>query len=332
MLNLIKTLTAPRAISGREKAISDKILTIVAPLADKCYNDAMGNLIAIQYGTAPEGDRKKIMLCAHMDEIGFLVNHIEDSGLIRVLPIGGINWIAAAFTNVTFSSGLKGILVPEGNAGHDLNQDRCYVDIGVKDKKEAEKKVKIGDFCALDGGITRLLGRRIAGRPLDDRIGCAVLIKIAERLKETPVADDVYFVFSVQEEVGLRGATTAAFGIKPDIGIAYDVTGTGDTPGAPRMVCSLGGGAAIKLKDNSLLCDYELTQEFVAVAKEKDIKHQLEILPFGGTDTAAIQVSGAGVKVAALSVPTRYIHSGVEMLDLTDADACVDLTVAWLAK
>ena len=182
MLNLIKTLTAPRAISGREKAISDKILTIVAPLADKCYNDAMGNLIAIQYGTAPEGDRKKIMLCAHMDEIGFLVNHIEDSGLIRVLPIGGINWIAAAFTNVTFSSGLKGILVPEGNAGHDLNQDRCYVDIGAKDKKEAEKKVKIGDFCALDGGITRLLGRRIAGRPLDDRIGCAVLIKIAEKL------------------------------------------------------------------------------------------------------------------------------------------------------
>ena len=332
MLNLIKTLTAPRAISGREKAISDKILTIVAPLADKCYNDAMGNLFAVKYGTAPEGDRKKIMLCAHMDEIGFLVNHIEDSGLIRVLPIGGINWIAAAFTNVTFSSGLKGILVPEGNAGHDLNQDRCYVDIGAKDKKEAEKKVKIGDFCALDGGITRLLGRRIAGRPLDDRIGCAVLIKIAEKLKETPVADDVYFVFSVQEEVGLRGATTAAFGIKPDIGIAYDVTGTGDTPGAPRMVCSLGGGAAIKLKDNSLLCDYELSQEFVAVAKEKDIKHQLEILPFGGTDTAAIQVSGAGVKVAALSIPTRYIHSGVEMLDLTDADACVDLTVAWLAK
>ena len=98
------------------------------------------------------------------------------------------------------------------------------------------------------------------------------------------------------------------------------------------MVCSLGAGAAIKLKDNSLLCDYELTQEFVAVAKEKDIKHQLEILPFGGTDTAAIQVSGAGVKVAALSIPTRYIHSGVEMLDLTDADACVDLTVAWLTK
>ena len=138
MLNLIKALTAPRAISGREKAVSDKILTLIAPLTDKCYNDAMGNLIAVKQGTAPEGERRKIMLCAHMDEIGFLVNFIEDSGLIRVLPIGGINWIAAAFTNVTFASGLKGILVPEGNAGHELNQDRCYVDIGAKDKKEAE--------------------------------------------------------------------------------------------------------------------------------------------------------------------------------------------------
>ena len=333
MLNLIKTLNAPRAISGREKAISDKLLTIVAPITDKCWNDAMGNLIAVTYGTAPEGEKKKIMLCAHMDEIGFLVTYIEDSGFIRVQPIGGINWVAAAFSEVAFASGLKGILVPEAGASPaELGPDKCCIDIGAKDKKEAEKKVKIGDFCALEGGITRLLGRRIAGRPLDDRIGCAVLVKIAEKLAETPVADDVYFVFSVQEEVGLRGATTSAFGIKPDIGIVYDVTGTGDCPGAPRMVCSLGAGAAIKLKDNSLICDYELTQEIAAVAKEKDIKHQFEILPFGGTDTAAIQISGAGVKVAALSIPTRYIHSGVEMLDLADADACADLTVAFLSK
>lgn len=333
MLNLIKTLTAPCAISGREKAISDKLLTIVAPITDKCYNDAMGNLIAIKYGTAPEAEKKKIMLCAHMDEIGFLVTYIEDSGFIRVNPIGGINWVAAAFSEVTFASGLKGILVPEVNAAPaELGPDKCYIDIGAKDKKEAERKVKIGDFCALNSGITRLLGRRIAGRPLDDRIGCAVLVKIAERLQETPVADDIYFVFSVQEEVGMRGAKTSAFGINPDIGIAYDVTGTGDAAGAKPMACSVGGGAAIKLKDASVICDFELTQEFSAVAKENDIKHQFEILPFGGTDTAAMQVSGAGVKAACLSIPTRYIHSGVEMLDLNDAEACVELTVAWLRK
>ena len=333
MLNLIKTLTAVRGISGREKTISDKMLTIVAPITDKCYNDTMGNLIAVKYGTAPEADRKKIMLCAHMDEIGFLVTYIEESGFIRVGAIGGINWVAAAFAEVTFGNGLKGILVPEaGTAPADLKADKFYIDIGAKDKKEAERKVKVGDYCALNGGITRLLGRRIAGRPLDDRIGCAVLIKIAEKLCETPVADDVYFVFSVQEEVGVRGAKTATFGITPDVGIAYDVTGTGDAAGSKPMACSVGGGAAIKLKDASVICDYELTQELASVAKENDIKHQFEILVAGGTDTSAMQMSGAGVRAAALSIPTRYIHSGVEMLDLNDAEACVDLTMAWLKK
>ena len=155
MLNLMKTLTATCGISGREKAISDKLLTIVAPLADKCYNDAMGNLIAVKYGTAPEADRKKVMLCAHMDEIGFLVTYIEESGFIRVQPIGGINWVAAAFTEVVFGNGLKGILVPEtGTSPADLSADKCYIDIGAKDKKEAERKVKIGDYCALSGSIT----------------------------------------------------------------------------------------------------------------------------------------------------------------------------------
>lgn len=333
MLNLMKNLTAVRGISGREKTVSDKLLTIVAPLTDKCWNDAMGNLIALRRGTAPDGERRKIMLCAHMDEIGFLVTYIEESGFIRVCAIGGINWVAAAFTEVTFGNGVKGILVPEtGTAPADLKQEKMYIDIGAKDKKEAERKVQIGDFCALEGGYTRLLGRRIAGRPLDDRIGCAVLVKIAERLKEEPVADDVYFVFSVQEEVGIRGAKTSAFGIDPDIGLAFDVTGTGDSLGAKPMACSVGGGAAIKLKDSSVICDSELTRELAAVAKESGIKHQFEILVAGGTDTAAMQMSGAGVRAAALSIPTRYIHSGVEMLDLNDAEACVDLTLAWLRK
>ncbi len=331
MLNLIKTLTAVRGISGREKAISDKILTLMAPLTDKCRNDAMGSLIAYKKGTAPDGERKTVMLCAHMDEIGFLVTFIEESGMIRVAPIGGITYVAAAFSNVVFGNGLKGIIVPEfGTAPADMRAEKFYIDIGAKDKKEAERKVAIGDFCALEGRVTRLCGRRVAGRPMDDRVGCAVLIKIAERLKETPARDDVYFVFSVQEEVGLRGSKTAAFGISPDVGIAYDVTGTGDAPGSKPMACSLGGGAAIKLKDGSVICDYELAQELAACAKANDIKHQFEILLSGGTDTAAMQTSGAGARVAALSVPTRYIHTGVEMLDAADADACVDLTVAYL--
>ncbi len=333
MLNLIKTLTAVRGISGREKAVSDKLLSLMAPLTDKCYNDPMGSLIAYKQGIAPDGERKKIMLCAHMDEIGFLVTFIEGSGMIRVAAIGGINYVAAAYSTVVFGNGVKGILVPEaGTAASDLKQEKMYIDIGAKDKKEAERKVSIGDFCALEGKVTRLCGRRVAGRPLDDRIGCAVLVKIAEQIKETPVADDVYFVFSVQEEVGVRGAKTAAYAIAPDFAFAYDVTGTGDSIGAKPMACSVGGGAAIKLKDASVICDYELAQELAEVAKANEIKYQFEILLAGGTDTSSMQTAGAGARVGALSIPTRYIHSGVEMLDAADADACVALTVAWLKK
>ena len=329
MLNLMKQLVAPRAVSGFEKIISDKILPLIAPYADKVWSDAMGNLIAYQKGTSDTP--RKIMLCAHMDEIGFMVTHVDDNGFIRITPIGGINPVAAAYANVTFASGVKGIMIPEtGTKPADLKVDKLYVDIGAKDKKEAERKVKIGDVCALEGGFTRLLGRRIAGRPLDDRIGCAVLLKIAEALKDNRAADDVYFVFSVQEEVGVRGAKTATFGIMPDIGIAYDVTSTGDTVGAKPMACAVGGGAAIKVKDASVLCDKDLVDELSSVAKENDIKHQLEILITGGTDTSSMQMTGAGCRAVALSVPTRYLHSGVEMLDLADAQACVDLTLAFL--
>lgn len=331
MLNLMKALVAPRAISGYEKAVSEKILPMVAPLCDKVWTDAMGNLIAMKAGTAPEGERRRVMLCAHMDEIGFLVTFIDDNGFIRIAPIGGINPVAAAYTEVTFGNGVKGILVPEtGTLPADLKVDKMYVDIGAKDKREAERKVRIGDFCALDGRITRLCGRRIAGRPLDDRIGCAILIKIAETLQGKTCRDDVYFVFSVQEEVGLRGSKTAAYGIRPDIGLAYDVTLTGDSVGAKPMACAVGDGAAIKIKDNSVMCDRALVDELAAAAETHGVRHQFEILLAGGTDTASMQMAGAGARAAALSVPTRYVHSGVELLDLHDAQACVDLTVAWL--
>ena len=262
MLNLMKTLTAVRGISGYEKAVSDKLMMTVAPLCDRVYNDAMGSLIAYRQGSAPEGERRSVMLCAHMDEIGFLVTLIDDNGFIRVAPVGGIHCVAAAYATVVFGNGTKGVLVPEaGTAPADLKTEKMYVDIGAKDKREAERKVKIGDFCALEGSLTRLCGRRIAGRPFDDRIGCAVLCRIAEKLKGKDVRDDVYFVFSVQEEVGLRGAGAAAYGIKPDAAIVYDVTLTGDGIGAKPMACVVGGGAAIKLKDSSLICDRPFADE-----------------------------------------------------------------------
>lgn len=327
MLNTLKSLNSCSGVSGREYNISNKILTYIAPLADKVWEDAMGNIIALKKGNGE--NKKKIMLCAHMDEIGFIVTHIDDRGFIRVSPVGGINFIAAVYGYVVSENGIKGVLVPDGETkAADINADKVHIDIGAKDKKDAEKKVKIGDTFNLEASVTKI-GKRICGRPMDDRIGCVALIKIAEKLSETGCNNDVYFCFSVQEEVGVRGSKTAAFGIEPDYAIVYDVTGTGDIPGAKPMACSVGGGAAVKIKDNSVICDRETTQKLISLAKENDIKYQLEILTYGGTDTSSIQMSRAGCKATALSIPTRYIHTGVEMIDMSDVQACIDLTVAF---
>ena len=176
------------------------------------------------------------------------------------------------------------------------------------------------------------MGQKVCGRPLDDRIGCAVLLKLAEYFKENSPKNDVYYVFSVQEEVGCRGAKTAAFGISADYGLVFDVTGTGDTPSAKPMACKVGGGAAIKIKDNSVICHKDVVDCLISLAKENKIAHQCEILTYGGTDTSAIQMTGAGARVGALSIPTRYIHTSTEMLDLGDAEACVTLAIKFVEK
>ena len=325
MLNILKNLNSTSSVSGREKSISDKILTYIAPICDKVWEDPMGNLIALKKGVGI--DRKKIMLCAHMDEIGFMVTHIDDKGFIYVSPVGGINFLSAIYGFVVSENGVKGVLVPEsGTAAADIKADKVYIDIGAKDKKEAEKKVSIGDFFVAEPSVNKI-GKKICGRPMDDRIGCAILIKIAELISETECPNDIYFTFAVQEEVGLRGSKTAAYSIAPDCGLVFDVTGTGDVPGAKPMECRVGDGAAIKIKDSSVICDSIIVEKLIGLAKENSVKYQCEILPYGGTDTASIQLSRGGVKAGAISIPTRYIHSGVEMIDMNDCDACVDLAV-----
>lgn len=331
MLELIKKIVKAPAISGREGAVADVIRAQMEPICDEVYSDKLGNLIAFKRGTAPEGERKKIMLAAHMDEIGFLVTFIEDNGFIRLAPIGGINFVAAAYTTVVFESGLKGVLVPEtGTKADAFTFDKFYVDIGAKDKKEAQRRVKIGDYFVIEPTVTRLCGKRIAGRPMDDRIGCAIMVETARRV--TAPRDDVYYVFTAQEEVGCRGAKTAAFAIAPDVALAYDVTGTGDTVGAKPMAVKVGDGAAIKIKDSSVICTPAFVAELTELAKAGKIPHQLEILPYGGTDTSSMQMAGSGCAAGCLSVPTRYIHSGVELIDLGDVEACVALTAAYLTR
>ena len=329
MLDLVKKIVKSPAVSGREDAVADIICAQMASLCDEIRRDKLGNLIAFKRGSAPDGERRKIMLAAHMDEIGFFATFIEESGFIRLAAVGGINFVAAAYTTVVFGNGTRGVLVPEtGTAAGALTFDKFYVDIGAKDKKDAERRVKIGDYFVVEPTVTRLAGRRIAGRPMDDRIGCVALIETARRV--TAPRDDVYYVFTVQEEVGCRGAKTAAFAIAPDVAIAYDVTGTGDTAGAKPMAVKVGGGAAIKLKDSSVICHPDLVAALERTAKAEKIPYQLEILPYGGTDTSSMQMAGSGCVAGCISIPTRYIHSGVELIDLGDVEACAMLTAAYL--
>ncbi|MGN1347029.1 MAG: M42 family metallopeptidase [Eubacteriales bacterium] len=325
MFNLTKKILKPVSVSGREDAVVGVIAEEIAPYVDSLRTDALGNLIAYKAGTGE--NKKKVMFAAHIDEIGFLVTYIEENGFLRFNTIGGINFTSAAFTHVVFENGVRGVLVPETGSS-EMRQDKFVVDIGAKNRKEAERRVKIGDTFAVVSDLVKLSGTRVAGRPLDDRIGAVVLIEAAKQLKEVEVPNDLYFCFTVQEEVGCRGSRTAAYGIMPDVGIALDVTATGDTQGAGPMAVKLGGGAAIKIKDSSVICDRTLVEAMKKAAESRKIKYQLEILAAGGTDTSSMQQTGAGCLAGCISIPTRYIHSTVETADLSDAAECVKLVAA----
>ena len=329
MYNTLKTITLVHGVSGKEKRVANTLKEMIAPYCDESHIDAMGNLIALKKGTSE--NPKKVLLCGHMDEIGFIVNFVEDNGFVRVAPIGGINWVACAFGEVVSDKGVHGVLVPNsGTKASDFAPDLFYIDIGADNKKNAERKVKIGDTFVLKSNLTKLNANRVIGRPLDDRAGCGIVLEIAKRIAKEPVADDVYYVFSVQEEVGCRGSKTAAFAIGADVSLTFDVTGTGDTAGSKPMAVKLGGGAAIKIKDSSVICDSEIVEKLVKIAKENNIKSQLEILTYGGTDTSSIQMTASGCRAGAISIPSRYIHSGVEMIDMNDYKACIDLAFEFI--
>lgn len=319
MIDLLKKLMLTSGVSGREDKIREVIKNEVEAYCDETYVDNMGNLIAHK-----KGNGKKIMLCAHMDEIGFFATSISEKGLIHVAPIGGINFLSASFSEVVSENGVHGVLVPSSKDGVPKAED-TYIDIGAKDKKSAEKKVAIGDAFTFEPKIRRLQGNRYIGRPFDDRVGCAILVEAIKSIKKSP--NDLYFVFSVQEEVGGRGARPASYGIMPDIGIALDVTATGDKPGGAKMEVKLGGGCAIKIKDSGVICSPEIASKMREIAKDAKIKYQDEILLFGGTDASGMQVTGKGARVGVISIPSAFIHSNVEMIDMGDVKDALKLTI-----
>ncbi|MCX7615034.1 MAG: M20/M25/M40 family metallo-hydrolase [Clostridiales bacterium] len=313
LFDLTQKLTGVFGPSGRETAVSQTIQEMVRPFADGVFTDVLGNLIVRK-----KGNGKKIMLSAHMDTIGMVATYIEDSGFIRFGAVGGLDINQLAGTRVIFENGIPGVLsFEEKVALKDLVLNHFYIDIGVKSKEEAEKWIKPGTFAVFDGTCS-LNGDTIFSRYLDNRLGCAVLVQALSMIKSTK--NDLYFVFSAQEEVGLRGAQTAAYQIEADLGIAVDVTDTGDMPGVKnKMAVKLSEGPAIKITDRSVICSPEVVELLRNAAKKMDINVQNEILISGGTDTGAMQRSKSGIWAGAVSIPTRYIHSPNELASLSDA-------------
>ena len=328
MKELIKKLTETYGPSGREEQIREVIKGEIEGLADEVRVDTMGNLIALKRGS---GDGLKVMLAAHMDEIGVIVTHVDEKGFLRFAPVGGVRPLAllggrAVFANGTVGTfGLEKLEPPEAEKIPGL--DKLYLDVGAKDKESAP--VSVGDIACFQRPFAAQ-GDRLIAKGFDDRIGCAVLIQVMRDMETSP--HDVYFVFSVQEEVGLRGAITSAYGIQPDLGISVDVTRTGDTPEARTMAVSLGEGPAVKVKDGGMLAHPAVKDLLVETAEEFGIPYQLEVLVRGTTDAMAIQVSREGVPAGCLSIPCRYVHTPSEMIDHNDVLNAVKLFVALLSK
>lgn len=325
MLNLSKKFLNAFSVSGLEHPLSSLIQAELASVSDESFTDAMGNLFVLRKG---KDHSKKTMVASHMDEIGFVVTGITGAGFVQVAPIGGIHALASSFHKVRFANGVNGVIVPEHDVKPaDLTAKKLVVDIGASGKREAGRKVKVGDLCALIPSFQHISGSRYTAKAFDDRIGCVVSAYAALHAKE--LAYDTWFVFTVQEEVGCRGSKTAAFRVMPDYGIALDVTAA-DECGESSPVTKLGKGAAIKIKDNSVLCSNMIIERLTALAEEKKIQYQYEVLPYGGTDTSSMQIAGEGCAAGCISIPTRYIHSPVETLDFKDLKACARLLIAFL--
>jgi putative aminopeptidase FrvX len=325
MKNFIQKLTETFSPSGYETAIREVIRKEIKPFADEIHVDALGNLIVRKGSKAKNG--KRIMLAGHMDEIGLMATHIDEHGFIRFTGLGGIRPQALTGGRVRFMGGTPGVIGSDRitEMGKAPTLEQCFIDVGASTKKDCP--VKVGDVCAFERPFVDL-GNRMVAKSMDDRIGCAVMIEALRALKSSP--NELYFVFTTQEEVGGRGATTSAFGVDPDLGLSIDVTGTGDTPKSSHMEVGLGRGPAVKVKDGGMMADPRIVNWMLHTAEKARIPCQREVLEGGTTDARSIQVARAGVPAGCLSIPTRYIHSPSEMVDTGDVKDAVKLLIALL--
>jgi len=340
-MELLKKLAETPGVPGHEDAIRALTKSELGKLCDSVKTDALGNVIGFRRARAPKGRRatgRKVMVVAHMDEIGFIVSHVEEkSGFLRIHPIGGFDPKTLIAQRVMVHGKRKLCGVIGSKPIHIMTpEDRkklpeigeLHVDLGLP-AKTVSANVAIGDMVTLEQSFLDL-GECVTVKALDDRVGVYVMLEALRKLRRHQV--DIYAVGSVQEEVGLRGATASAFGVAPDIAIALDVTIACDVPGVSddKKISRLGEGVAIKIMDSSFIASPKLVKKFQELARRRRIKHQMEILPRGGTDAGGVQRAGGAVAAMTLSIPTRYVHSVVEMAHKKDIQAAISLLTCFL--
>ena len=315
---------------GFEQRVRELVIREIKNSVDECQIDNLGNVIALKKGTS---SKKKVMVAAHMDEIGFIVTHIDDQGFVRFHTLGGFDPKTLTAQRVIIHGkkdligvmGSKPIHVMTASERTKVPKTTDYfIDLGMP-KEEVEKHISVGDSITRQRELIEM-GDCVNCKSIDNRVSVFILIETLKNLKKIPY--DLYAVFTVQEEVGIRGAQVSALKIQPDFGFGLDTTIAYDVPGAAghEKITELGKGAAIKIMDSQTICDYRMVAYMKELAKKKKIKTQLEILPAGGTDTMGVQRSTPGGSIAgAISIPTRHIHQVIEMAHKDDIQQSIEL-------
>lgn len=328
MDRLIRTLTQAWGPTSYEEGVRNVITAELSSLHLENSVDTLGNLVY----RIPCAGRQKLLLSAHMDQIGIIVTYVDKNGFLRFGAVGGLDPYKVLGQRVLFANGKVGVIAVETKERKTLEHlslDRLFVDIGAASQADALKHVGVGDFAVFVGEPVEV-GTRVTGVALDDRIGCYILMKTLKAVAGKKLGYEIYAMFSVQEEIGIKGAKVGAWGVQPDLAIALDVTMCGDTPESAVLDIGLGKGPAIKVKDAGMIATPVVRDLLIAAAKKHKIPFQLEVLQGGTTDAAAIQTNAAGVPSGVISVPDRYVHSASEMVDMGDVENCVKLLSAVL--
>jgi len=336
MLKTLKTLCLLNGVSGSEDEVRDYIISRVKKHADDFTTDALGNLIVSKKGEKTPD--KQIVLCAHMDEVGIIITSITDDGYLKFAKAGSIDGRVMLGKTVRIGKkkvqgiiGCKAIhLVKMKDREKPMNSEDMYIDIGVQNRKEAEKLISPGDAGAFDEDVKEFGAGYIKAKAIDDRFGCALLIELIE--SKLPI--DCTFAFTVQEEVGLRGAYTAAYSTKPDIALIIEGTTAADLPSVPenKKVCKVGDGPVIPFMDNATIYNKEIHGILTDLADKNNIPWQTKTYIAGGTDASAFQRTRSGIKTAGIAAPIRNLHSPACVGKISDMEAVLKLVVKFLEK